>query len=242
MINLIIATLVGIVTYVVLHLLDSHWVLNITLFVIAAVAANYFLTKRVMNKINELIEQAQKPLTQNNVEKAISIMKQGYAYNKWQFFVEAQLNGQIGTIYYIAKDFANAYPYLEKSFSKHWIAQAMLAILHMKRKEVDKMKAIFEKTVKGSAKESLLWNVYAWCLLKQGDREGAINVLSRGAEKCPGDERLKTNLLNLQNKKEMKMKPYGEMWYQFHLERMEMRQPQHPGQMAGMRGRRAMRR
>lgn len=244
MINLLIATIAGIIVYALLHLSGmSHWILNVIMFGVTFFAANYFLTKRVMDKISALMEQAQKVLAAGNVEKAIGILKQGYAYEKWQLLVGSQLNGQVGSIYYIAQDFAAAFPYLEKSFSKHWIAQAMLAILYMKKKEIDKMKARFEKAVKSNSKEGLLWNVYAWCLAKQGDRDGAINVLSRGAGKCASDERLKANLLNLQNKKEMKMKPYGEMWYQFHLERMEMRQAPHPGYMAASRGgRRAIRR
>ena len=62
------------------------------------------------------------------------------------------------------------------------------------------------------------------------DRDKAIAVLARGKEALGGkDETLNENLLALQNNKKMKMKKYGEAWYQFHLE-------QHPAMRQAQRG------
>jgi hypothetical protein len=72
--------------------------------------------------------------------------------------------------------------------------------------------------VKYNRKESLLWNLYAWCLWKRGDGEEAMRVLNRGREVLKNDEKIESNLEALRNKKKMKMRGWKEMWYQFHLE------------------------
>ena len=120
-------------------------------------------------------------------------------------------------IHYLHRETGSTY--LENAMGRHWIAKAMLAVLHFKRKQYGEMKTIFEKTVKRAKKESFVWNLYAWCLWKTNDRDGAIDVLSRGLEYVKEDQRLEGNRLALQNKKKMKMRGWSEMWYQFHLDK-----------------------
>jgi hypothetical protein len=50
----------------------------------------------------------------------------------------------------------------------------------------------------------------------------------------PGDAHIKENLENLQQGKKMKMRHFGDTWYQFHLENMAAIQKH---QMAAMGGR-----
>ncbi|PJB31471.1 MAG: hypothetical protein CO109_09805, partial [Deltaproteobacteria bacterium CG_4_9_14_3_um_filter_65_9] len=97
-------------------------------------------------------------------DKAISIMKRGLAYARWQFLVEQQINGNIGILLYSSRRMEDAVPFLKTSFYKNWIAQAMLACIHFKRREYDAMEEVFEKAVKANEKESLLWATYAWCV------------------------------------------------------------------------------
>jgi hypothetical protein len=61
-----------------------------------------------------------------------------------------------------------------------------------------------------------------------GDRDKAIQTLNKGLEICKGDERLSSNRSLLQNGKAMKMKVYGEQWYQFMIERPMIRQEPPP--------------
>ena len=46
-----------------------------------------------------------------------------------------------------------------------------------------------------------------------------MSVLEKGIKKTGGDERLQANLEALREGKKMKMNGYGDMWYQFHLEK-----------------------
>lgn len=204
--------------------------------------AGYFLIARyVMKKVMAIMEIANKDLQGQRVEKAIRELQNAFQYGKWQFYVTGQVNSQIGVIYYIKRDFSNAFPYLEKSFVKNWVAMGMLGISYMKRNKKEKMIESFEKAVRWSSKESLLWNLYAYCLTETGDIGKAKGVLARGLKKLPGDERTKHNLESLQDGKKMKMRNYGDMWLQFHLEKQSAIMKQQAAAFGGMSKRRIIR-
>jgi len=177
------------------------------------------LTRRVMKKVGQLAETAQRDLQGGRPEKAIKTLESGLKYGSWQFYVKPQLNAQIGTVYYLKRDFAKAFEYLQKAFVRHWVAMGMLAICYMKRNKVDKMTLTFEKAVSASRKEVFLWNLYAYCLDHVGQTSKAKDILRKGLKKAGNDERLQDSLDALEEGKKMKMTAYGDLWYQFHLEK-----------------------
>lgn len=176
------------------------------------------LSRFVMQKVSAIMEAAQKDLQAGRFDKAIKSLEGAYRYAPWQFYVKGQVNSQIGTILYLKRDFAEAFPYLEQGFVKHWMAMGMLAICYMKRSKPAKMKETFEKAVTGSKKEHFLYALYAYCLDKIGEREAAIGVLERGIKKAGADERLSENIEELKSGRKMRMMDFGDVWYQFHLE------------------------
>lgn len=177
------------------------------------------LTRRVMKKVGQLAEIAQRDLQANRAEKAIKTLESGLKYGPWQFYVKPQLNAQIGTVYYLKKDFGKAFDYLQKAFVRHWVAMGMLAICYMKRNKVDQMSQTFDKAVSASRKEPFLWNLYAYCLDHVGQTSKAKEILRKGMKKAGADERLQASLDALEAGKKMKMSVYGDLWYQFHLEK-----------------------
>ena len=197
----------------------------------------YLISRFVMKKVMAVMETATKDLQAQRVEKGIRELQSAFRYGKWQIYVTGQLNAQIGMVYYMKRDFTAAFPYLEKGFFKNWVTMGMLAVTYMKRNKRDKMKDTFEKALLGSPKESLLWALYAYCLSDCGDAGRAKEVLERGLKKLPGDEKLKQNLELLGEGKKMKMKAYGEMWLQFHLESIGTIQKQQMAAMGGMKRR-----
>ena len=201
----------------------------------------FILFSRItMKKVMAAIDTAGKDLQGQRFEKAIRELKDALQYGKWQIYVDGQLNSQIGMIYYMKRDFSNAFPYLEKSFFKNWAAMAMLAICYMKRQKKDKMIATFDKAIAGSPKESLLWNLYAYCLNECGETTKAKEVIEKGLKKLPSDGPLKENLENLNQGKKMKMRNFGDMWFQFHLESVAALQKHQMASMGGRMQRRAV--
>lgn len=197
---------------------QSQLVAMIASLVVFSVA--YILIMRViMKKFSALMEQAQHDVQANRADRAVAVMKSAFKFAPWQLFIKQQVNAQIGSILYLKRDFNEALPYLEQAFVRHWVAMCMLGISYMKKNKQKKMVEAFEKATSGAKKEPLAWAVYAYCLDKNGERAKAIEILQKGLKRNPGEETLNENLELLESGKKMKMKGFGDMWYQFHLEK-----------------------
>lgn len=234
MYNILISAGAGVALLLILLLFKLAWWGAVLIGVASFSGIFVLLSRFTMKKVMAAIETAGKDLQGQRFEKAIRELKDALRYSKWQIYVEGQLNAQIGMIYYMKRDFSNAFPHLEKSFFKNWAAMGMLAICYMKRQKKDKMISTFEKAVQWSQKEPLLWNLYAYCLNDCGETTKAREILEKGLKKLPGNSQIKENLENLNQGKKMKMRSYGDMWFQFHLESVAALQKH---QMASMGGR-----
>jgi tetratricopeptide (TPR) repeat protein len=248
MYNLIVSALLAIVTFVGLKFAAGlSWWLALLIAVPVFLAAFVLISRAVMKKVEEIMSGAMRDLQTQRatskelqvklVDKAIREMQQAMKYGRWQIYVTGQVNSSIGMLYYIKRDFAAAFPYLEKGFFKNWVTMGMLAISYLKRNKKDRMRETFDKAVMGSPKESLLWALYAYCLCEAGEPDRAREILEKGLKKLPGDENLQQNLALLGEGKRMKMTGYGEMWYQFHLESPANIQKQQMAAMGGMKRR-----
>ncbi len=238
MYNLLISAGVMVASFLLLKFAAGlSWWLSLVLALLLFMGVFYLISRIVMKKVMAIMETATKDLQAQRVEKGIRELQSALPYGKWQVYVTGQVNSQIGMVYYMKRDFAAAFPYLEKSFFKNWVAMGMLGISYMKRSKKEKMRETFDKAVQGSPKESLLWNLYAYCLCEIDEPGKAKEILEKGLKKIPGDEKTKQNLELLQEGKKMKMKGFGEMWLQFHLESIGTIQKQQMAAMGGMRRR-----
>lgn len=243
MINLAISVLssiaLGLITY---FALGAGYVWSALFAIALFMTLNFVLSRRIMNKVTDIMESAGKILQSGKFDIAIRSMEEALKYSKWMLMIDSQVRAQIGTVQYLKKDFNAALPNLQKTSAKNWVAMGMLAVIYMRKKEFDKMTKTFEKGVKSNAKEPLLWNLYAYCLNKNGERDKAIDVLNRAVKKVKSDERTASNLRALQNNAKMKMKSFGELWYQFHLETVPMSMRVQAGARGAKGGRRIVRR
>ncbi|HEY5512712.1 MAG TPA: hypothetical protein VIK40_03620 [Geomonas sp.] len=237
MYNLIISAAAAIVAFFLVTLTAGfhYWWAGLLLALLIFMGSFVLISRAVTKKLEAIMEPAMKDIQAQRFEKGIRDLKSALKYAKWQIYVESQINSAIGMVYFVRREFATAFPYLEKGFFKNWVTMGMLAVTYMKRNKRDLMRETFDKAVLASPKESLLWSLYGYCLNECGDRVKACEVLAKGLAKLPGDENLKQNLELLREGKKMKMKGYGEMWLQFHLESLATIQKQ---QIAAMGGRR----
>jgi tetratricopeptide (TPR) repeat protein len=187
--------------------------------VVVAAAAYVVLARRSLKKLEVLFEAMQREVQGRRIEKAIQTLETGFALAPWQFLVAAQLHSNIGILHYLKQDFDAALPHLEKSFSRNWIARAMLGVARYRKRDLAGATRVLEDAVKSNKKEGVLWSAYAWILEKEGRHEDAIGVLARAVQANPSDEKLKASQQALQNGKKLKLgKLYEEQWFQFHLE------------------------
>lgn len=169
------------------------------------------------------------------IDAAVSILQQGFLFQKWQLGVTTMLNARIGMLLFTrwaqlgTGSATDAVPYLRRSvvrgrkaslLSALWPAWAMLAVCELKGNEdLDAAAKVLEDAVVVARKEGLLWSLYGWILAEAGRIDEAIDVLARAKSATSDDERVVSNLVALQNKKKMSMKEYGEQWFQFGLEK-----------------------
>jgi tetratricopeptide (TPR) repeat protein len=227
MYNILISIAAGVVVTLAIKLLGFSFLAAILPGVLALLASFILLARRVALKVQNIVGIAQKELSippanareqKQRVEKAIKILEEGLAYDRWQILVGSEIHSQIGMIKYMVKDLDGAQVHFAKANARNYMAMAMQAALYYQRKDYSKMEATFETAVKSGKKEGLVWAAYAWCLLQQKEKEKALKVMVRAVENNPTDEKLKAGLTALQNDKKLKMKPYEPMWWQFGLE------------------------
>lgn len=239
--------IIGLAAGALVQALASIWLVwwqGLPPAIIVAVGVYYYLTRMTWKKVEALIKEGTKvlePLSQRPelarhpekrsrlVDEAIKKLKEGYAYAKWQPFVKSQINAQIGVILFsIKQDMNEAFPYLQDSFKRNWVSQAMLAVYYLRKHKPDVMEKTFETAVGLNKKEDLLWNLFAFCMDKLKKRDKAIEILGRARKHLPKNQHVIDNLVALQNDRKMKMKGYGDQWYQFMLEKppaQRVRQP-----------------
>ena len=187
--------------------------------VIVAAIVYIILFRVITKKVTAGMEIVQRDMQANRPEKAIKTLEGLQKYAPWQLYLKGQISAQIGAIYYLRRDFKTAFEYLSSAFSKHWAGMGMLAICYMKKNKITEMIKTFDKAVIVNKKEPIIWEVYAFCLDKVGEHQKAIDTLEKGIKKVGGHELMESNLELLKQGKKQKMKPYGDLWYQFHLEK-----------------------
>lgn len=220
MLNMLISVAVSVFTTALMlrFVTDSVWI-AVAVSTLMFFASFILITRTIMKKVGNLMQSAQRDVLANRGDRAIKSLKDGLKYAPWQLYVKQQIYSQIGSIHYLRREFNEALPYLEKGFVRNWVGMSMLGISYMKKNKHNKMRETFNKTVSGNAKEPMVYALYAYCLERTGDRGKAIEILQKGLKKTGGDERLSENITLLEAGKKMKMKGFGDAWYQFHLEK-----------------------
>lgn len=228
MINLLLGLGAALAVIVLSSLLSIKLWISVPIGILAGAGLFIWQGRKVQQELEQIFTRAGELLKKQQFEKAIEVMKEGYRFASRQFLVKGSIDGQIGVVQYLRKKNEEAEPLLASASMQHYIAKAMLGILQWKRGEKKKAKETFDLALKTGKKESLLYAVYAYVLVELGERDKAIEILNKGLGVCKGDERLITNRNLLQNGKALKMKVYGEQWYQFLLERPMIRQEAPP--------------
>ena len=228
MINLLLGLGAALAVILLSSLLRISLWISLPLGLIAGAGLFIWQGRKVQQELEQIFTRAGELLKKQQFEKAIEVMQEGYKFSSRQFLVKGSIDGQIGVVQYLRKKNDEAEPLLASASMQHYIAKAMLGILQWKRGEKKKARETFDLALKTGKKESLLYAVYAYERGERGERDRAIETLNRGLGICKGDERLITNRNLLQNGKALKMKVYGEQWYQFLLERPMIRQEAPP--------------
>ncbi|MFO7810198.1 MAG: tetratricopeptide repeat protein [Candidatus Delongbacteria bacterium] len=188
--------------------------------ILSAITVFVILTRKATKELERLNNKAQKALYSQKFDRALRIYESGLLLARKSPFIAGQIHGLIGMIHFMRKDNDKAKPSLIRASSMNWVAKGMLGVIYMHEKKYDEMEKAFRTMVTSGKKEGLAWALYAYCLERVKEHEKAIKILEEGNKKLKeNDERIKTNILELKNNRRMRMKQFGDTWYQFMLER-----------------------
>lgn len=241
MYNLLISIAVGIVLFVVTGLIGGNWLAGIIPALLGLGIVYFLLARRSGQQLQAIMERAMaefqaleghpQPRTQREANKLMAlqkekiakgraIMEEGFKLSRWQFLVDQQIHAQIGAIEYMQQNYDTAREHLEKAWSRHWQAQAMLACMDFRDKKIDEALTRMEGADGAGGSDALFWGIYAWIACKGGQRDRALSVLSAGIKKHEGSAALKGMQKALANKKPVRMDAFAPGWYQFFPEDM----------------------
>lgn len=244
MYNLALALGIATLAFVLGWLGGNTWIAGFVPGLVAVGVAYFLLARRTGRQLEDIMKRAMaefdnlKPeklmamaqRTRNEkavreyqasvLQKARTILEEGYALDRWQFLIGAQVHAQLGAIDYLERKWSDARGHLEKSWSRNWLSQTQLAAIDWREDKKPAALARMEKTKGPASKEALFWGVYAWMLLESGDRDKAVRVADEGLKAVPGSGPLKEMVDALRNQKKLKTSVWGDAWYQIFPEHL----------------------
>ncbi len=230
MYNLLISLVIAALAFSLGMVVAGHWVAGFVPAVLALGIAYVILARRTGNKLQAVMDRAMALVQKQRFDEASRVIEAARPLGRWQFLVATQIDGQLGALAYLQKDYKKAKPYLERSFSRNWVAKAMLAAIEYRERKLDRAVRIMEKISGPAKKEAVFWGLYAYMLVERGKRDQSLDVLARGMKAMPDSEALKAMRNMVSNKKKLRMKIFGQMWYTFFPEHMSMRRYAHMAQ------------
>jgi tetratricopeptide (TPR) repeat protein len=239
MINLAVSLGLGLLVAVTVRLLGFPLYAGVIPGTIVFLGVFVVLGRRTYNQLQKLMGDVQKELQsmpqnkkeqKNKIDKVVKMLEAALPLGKWQFLVEGQIWGQIGSLKYLFEDNEGAQAAFAKANARDSYVKAMQGALAYKSKDTATMTSAFEDAVKYGKKDGLMWAAYAWCLMQLKEKDKALKVLARAVEENPNDEKLKSALTAVQNDKRLKMSPWEPGWWNLRLEAPPAQQPMFIGQ------------
>jgi tetratricopeptide (TPR) repeat protein len=220
--SILVAVGVGVAAGAIWTLLGlwKTWAMGIVLFFLVSVVTFVLVSRRTAKKVEPAFQQIQKQIEGGNVKLALAGLEGMLPVAKWQLLLKGQLHAQIGSLYFTIGDETRALESLNKASRRAADGQHFLASIHYRRKEVAKAREVLETAIRFNKKQMILYNVYAYILMKNGEKSEAIEQLMRGLKVEKENEATKDNLQRLQNGKRMNMKKFGPAWYSLQLEKL----------------------
>lgn len=224
MYNLLIALGIGLVGFIAGWLATGSLIAGILPLLLASGVAYFLLARRSGRQLEAIFLRASAALEAQKIDEARAIFDEGFALDKWQFLIGAQIHAQLGSIDYLQRNYKEARPHLEKAWVRHWPAVAMLAVMDFRDKKFAEALARFEKAEGPGGGDALFWGLYIWVAAESGDKERALRIADQALKKHGSSEGLKDMADALRNQKRLKFRAFGQTWYQFFPEHISQRE------------------
>lgn len=195
------------------------WQMGIVLFVLVSLASFVLLSRALARRVEPRFLAIQKQVQANQIPLAMKELEGLLPLSRWQILLEGQIHAQLGLLAYATGGLERAEKHLEKAGYRATEAQIAYAALLYRTNRWGRAREVLDTAIRLNKKQIYPYHVYAWMLLREGDRSAAIDKLIAAQKVEPGNESTNENLIRLQNGKDLSMKRFGMIWYGLQLER-----------------------
>lgn len=161
------------------------------------------------------------------IKEAIDATKRFEKLYYWNLLLPKQVNTMRMQFYYQLKDFNKVDELIPKSLYMEPMSISMRMARLYKKGDPSYKKLFYKKAKKFKSENGvILYALYSWILVKNGQIEEAIKVLQLGKEKTKS-EILEKNLEHLVNGREKRFSnaEIGDLWYSLYLEEPKIQKP-----------------
>lgn len=194
------------------------WAMGIVLLVLVFFLSFFIISRLLAKRLEPKFLGIQKQIQAGATQLAVQSLEAMLPMARWQIMLKGQIYAQMGCLQYTLGDDKRALVSLNQAARRSPEAQLFLAALHYRRKDANKARQAVEDAISFNKKQVILYNVKAWLLMREGEREQAIETLLKCEKVDSKSEATKDNLNRLQNGKKMNMKRFGMSWYALKLE------------------------
>ncbi len=195
------------------------WQMGILLTIVVGLVAFIVMSRIMARRIEPHFLSIQKQIQAGQTQLAISQLESMFPLSRWQVLLKGQIHAQIGMLAYAAGDESRAAKHLAKSGLRATEARLAYAAFEYRNGRKKEAHQIMETAIGANKKQIMPYHVYAWMLVKDGDREAAINQLLKCQKIEKDNDSTLENLSRLQNNKKLSMKRFGMGWFGLQLEK-----------------------
>lgn len=215
MLNLVVAAAAGLAVFGLVTLLLG-WVPAVLPGAAVAMLATYLLTRRVSQAVEPEMNAAVALLQDRKIDEAkaqLQAIKQ--RWGRWQLFLEAQIDAQLGMIEYMQMKWDAALPLLRAGQWRNWMALTCIGCIHWRKDAKEDAYNAFSSAVDASSAEMAPYMVWATLLERDGKRDEALKVCDRGIKGVASGKFLVELRDLIANKKKIDTRKFPQEWYQY---------------------------
>ena len=217
--NLLISLIAGVAGFLVGGQFGS-WSTGIVPAIILFIAAWIILMRRVSKKVETIMILAGKEFEAGRIEAGKKIVESARPLGKWQFLLEEQIDGQLGSVEYMQRNYKVARKILEKAGTRNWQSVGMLAAMDIRTGAKDKAVIKMQGVKKSGKKDPTMWGVLVYSCVQAGDMDLALQSVTEGLSNKDLSSSaplllLKTALQNGKGKKFKWARAFGQPWLMF---------------------------
>lgn len=195
------------------------WQMGILLFVVVSLVAFVVISRIMARRVEPRFLAVQKQIQAGQTALAIGQLEELMPLSRWQVLLKGQVHAQIGMLAYASGDEARAEEHLAKAGYRATEAKLAHAALLYRRGRKDEARQILDVAIRANKKQIMPYHVHAWMLVKDGDRDAAIDKLVQAEKVEKSNESTQENLARLRNGKKLNMKRFGMAWFGLQLEK-----------------------